>query len=53
MQGEAFPGSVLKFPGDPAGRPEDVINCYCVLIPGVLLDDEEIKDGRVVKRGKR
>ena len=35
-QGERFPGSVLRFPGDPKGPAHEVINCHCVLIPHVL-----------------
>jgi hypothetical protein len=26
-------GEQLQFPGDPAGAPENVINCHCVSIP--------------------
>jgi HK97 family phage portal protein len=30
--GEAFPGSDLRFPRDPNGAPEEVINCRCVAV---------------------
>lgn len=36
-QGERFPGSVLRFPGDPEGPASEVINCHCVLIPEVII----------------
>lgn len=36
-QGERFPGSVLRFPGDPKGPASEVINCHCVLIPDVVI----------------
>lgn len=29
-------GDKLMYPGDPNGRPENTINCHCVLIPRVL-----------------
>lgn len=35
-QGERFPGSKLRFPGDPKAPAHEVINCHCVLIPEVL-----------------
>lgn len=50
MQGEVFPGSDMRYPGDPAGGAAEVINCHCVLVPDVLWDDEIITaDGRRVK----
>lgn len=50
MQGEVFPGSVMRYPGDPAGGAAEVINCHCVLVPDVLGEDETITaDGRRVK----
>lgn len=52
MQGERFPGSVLRYPGDPNGRAEDVINCHCVLEPHILRRGERIdKDGRLRRDG--
>lgn len=44
MHGDVFPGSVMKYPGDPAGGPGEVINCHCVLIPHVLRRNEYIDD---------
>lgn len=50
MQGDTFPGSNMRYPGDPAGGAAEVINCHCVLVPDVLWDDEIITaDGRRVK----
>lgn len=54
LQGEAFPGSVMKYPGDPAGGPGEVINCHCVLIPHVLRRNERIDDnGNLVTEDTR
>lgn len=51
MQGERFPGSVLRYPGDPDGRAEDVINCHCVLEPHILRRGYMVTDdGRVVRK---
>ena len=48
MQGERFPGSVLRYPGDPDGRAADVINCHCVLEPHILRKGYRVtEDGRV------
>lgn len=47
-QGEYFPGSPLRYPGDPTAPAREVINCYCVLIPDVLLPEQILKDGKVV-----
>ena len=44
MQGEKFPGSMLRFPGAPDAPARETINCHCDLIPGVLLPDEELPD---------
>lgn len=50
-QGECFPDSVMRYPGDPNGSAEEVINCYCALIPKVLLSNEYITaDGKIRKR---
>ena len=51
MQGEKFhlsDGDELQYPGDPSGRACNVINCYCVMIPHVLLPGERLVDGEVV-----
>lgn len=57
MVGEKFvlsDGDELEYPGDPNGRACNVINCYCVMIPHVLLRDEYLDaDGNIVfKRTK-
>lgn len=56
MQGELFTLSdddTLRFPGDPYGQPCNTINCYCVLIPHVLLRGERLSaDGRSIIRGR-
>ena len=48
LQGEPFPGSLLKYPGDPAAPASETINCHCVLIPDVLEEGQMVIDGRVV-----
>ena len=55
MQGQPFKiqldGDELYYPGDPHGMAKNVINCYCVLIPHVLLPGEELDaDGNIVKK---
>ena len=50
MQGERFPGSVLRYPGDPDGRAEDVINCHCVLEPHILRRGYRVTDDGRVER---
>lgn len=49
LQGEYFSGSPLRYPGDPTAPAREVINCHCVLIPGVLKDGQMIVDGKVVR----
>ena len=53
LQGERFPGSVLRFPGDPEGPAREVINCFCVLVPGLLAPDEYIDSNGNVRRMNR
>ena len=48
LQGEYFPGSPLRFPGDPSAPAGEVINCHCVMIPDVLREGQMVVDGRVV-----
>ena len=50
LQGERFPGSVLRFPGDPEGPAREVINCFCVLVPNLLAPDEYIDSNGSVRR---
>ena len=55
LAGEAFHtiwGNELKYPGDPSAPAKEVINCHCTLIPHVLLPDENIMDGGVVKKAR-
>lgn len=44
MQGEYFPGGVLRYPGDPTAPASEVINCHCVLVPDVLLPGETLEE---------
>ena len=53
LQGERFPGSVLRFPGDPEGPAREVINCFCVLVPRLLAPDEYIDSNGSVRRMNR
>ena len=53
LQGERFPGSVLRYPGDPEGPAREVINCFCVLVPGLLAPDEYIDIDGNVRRMQR
>ena len=48
LQGEYFPGSPLRYPGDPTAPAGEVINCHCVLVPDVLLEGQAVVDGRLV-----
>ena len=50
LQGERFPGSVLRFPGDPEGPAADVINCHCVLEPHILRRNEYIDGDGYLRR---
>lgn len=50
LQGERFPGSVLRFPGDPDGKAADVINCHCVLEPHILRRNEYIDGDGYLRR---
>ena len=50
LQGERFPSSVLRFPGDPEGPAREVINCFCVLVPNLLAPDEYIDSNGNVRR---
>ena len=50
MQGGRFPGSVLRYPGDPDGRAADVINCHCVLEPHILRKGYRVTDDGRVER---
>jgi hypothetical protein len=48
LQGECFPGSPLRFPGDPSAPAREVVNCHCVIVPDVLRDGQKVVDGRVI-----
>lgn len=48
LQGEYFPGSPLRYPGDPTAPASEVINCHCVMVPDVLRRGQMVVDGRVV-----
>lgn len=48
LQGEYFPGSPLRFPGDPSAPAGEVINCHCVMIPDVLREGQMVVNGKVV-----
>ena len=44
MVGDPFPGSILRFPGDPNAPAEEVINCHCGVEEHVLLPDETLEE---------
>lgn len=44
MVGDRFPGSILRFPGDPKAPAEEVINCHCGVEEHVLLPDETLEE---------
>lgn len=48
LQGEYFPGSPLRYPGDPTAPAHEVINCHCVMIPDVLRKGQMVVNGKVV-----
>lgn len=50
LQGQRFPGSVLRYPGDPDGKAADVINCHCVLEPHILRRNEYIDGDGYLRR---
>ena len=50
LQGQRFPGSVLRYPGDPDGQAADVINCHCVLEPHILRRNEYIDGDGYLRR---
>ena len=39
----------LAYPGDPRAPAREVVNCHCVLIERVLLPNEDVVDGKIVK----
>ena len=44
-------GNELRYPGDPSAPAKEIINCYCVLIPDVLLPGENT-DARLKNASK-
>lgn len=51
MADEDFKDKLAK-PGDPRAPAGEVINCRCTIVYHTLLEDEELVDGVVVKRGR-
>lgn len=50
LPSQVFPGSVMRFPGDPNGPAKEVINCHCIMVQHVLLQGETIdEDGNIIK----
>lgn len=53
-QGECFPNSNIRFPGDPNGSAAETINCYCMIMPKVILSTEYVdEDGNIRKKEKK
>ena len=48
LHGEYFPGSPLRYPGDPYAPASEVVNCHCVMVPDVLMPGQQVVDGEVV-----
>lgn len=46
---ETINGVILRFPGDPDAPANERCNCHCVKTSHILLDDEELVDGQIVK----
>lgn len=38
----------MMYPADPSAPASEVVNCHCVYIEHVLLDDEDVQNGRIV-----
>ena len=52
-QGECFPNSNIRFPGDPNGSAAETINCHCMIMPKVILSTEYVdEDGNIRKKEK-
>lgn len=52
MDGKPFVtiwGNLLRYPGDPSAPAREVINCYCVLVPDVLLPGQWLDDDGFVR----